>query len=245
MISREAARRHWPASSPLGQRIQMLDGAGRTAGEAIEIVGVVDDVKGPDVVEPPPPRLYRPLAQAPLDTVALAVRATGDPASVAGAIRQTLRAMDRDLAVADVETMDTLVRAGIRNTQMVLALFASFAGVALVLALTGVYGVACFSVGQRRHELGVRVALGATAGRVARMILAGSLRLIAIGAALGIAAGWAISLTMGSVLFGVSATDPATYLVVLALLGASAAAASLVPAQRAMSIDPVSVLKRE
>ena len=245
IVSRDAARRYWSARSPLGERIQMLDAAGRPSGDAIEIVGVADDVKGTTLSEPPPPRVYRPLAQVPSESVALAVRVNGDPAAFTESIRETLRGMDRDLAIAEVETMDVLVRGVLRNTQMILTLFSGFAGVALLLALTGVYGVTSFSVGQRRHEIGVRVALGASATRVARMIMASSLKLIAAGAVLGIVGGWTIALLMDSVLFGVSATDPATYLLVLALLGVTAAVASFVPAQRAMSIDPVSVLKRE
>lgn len=245
LVSREAARRYWQARSPLGDRVRMLDGTGAPSGDPIEIVGVVDDVKGTSLAEPPPPRVYRPLAHAPADSVSLAVRAPGDPALVAPGVREALRAVDSQLAVSNVEPMEALVRDGLRNMQLVLGLFGSFAAVALLLAVAGVYGVTAFSVGQRRHEIGVRIALGATAIDVVRMLVGGSVKLIAMGTVLGIVGGLAIGRTMGSVLFGVSAADPATYLTVVALLGLSGVAASSVPAWRALSIDPVSVLKRE
>jgi putative ABC transport system permease protein len=245
LVSREAARRYWPARSPLGEHIRLLDGNGVPAGDTIEIVGVVDDVKGVNVAEAAPPRLYRPLAQAPAESLALAVRVQGDPTALASTVREALRAVDSDLAVSSIESMAVLVRAGLRNMDLVLGLFGSFAAVALLLAAAGVYGVTTFSVGQRRHEIGVRIALGATATDVVRMILGRSVKLIAIGAALGVLGGLAIGRMMGSVLFGVSPADPATYLIVVAVLTLSGLAASYVPAHRAISIDPVSVLKRD
>jgi putative ABC transport system permease protein len=245
IVSRDAARRYWADRSPLGDRIQILDGSGRPSGRALEIVGVVDDVKGASLAEPPPPRLYRPLAQAASESVALALRGPDDPAALAGPVREALRAVDADLAVSEIEAMAVLVRSGMRNMDLVLGLFVSFGLVALLLAAAGVYGVTSFSVGQRQHEIGIRVALGATAQNVVRMIMAASLRLIVIGVALGVAGGMAIGRMMGSVLFGVSATDAPTYLAVTGLLAVCGFVASYLPAHHALSIDPVSVLKRE
>jgi putative ABC transport system permease protein len=245
LVSREAARRYWSGRWPLGERIQMLDGAGAAVGDVIEIVGVVDDVKGQVMAEPAPPRVYRPLPQAPTESVALAIRVQGNPTALAGAVREALRAIDPGLAVSNIDTMDVLVRRGLRNMDLVLSLFGSFAAVALLLAVSGVYGVTSFSVGQRQHEIGVRLALGANGGDVVRMIMAASLRLIAIGVGFGVGGGIAIGRMMDSVLFGISAVDPITYVVVTGLLAASGLAASYLPAHRALSIDPVAVLKRE
>jgi putative ABC transport system permease protein len=245
LVNREAVRRYWPSRSPLAEHIRMVDGSGAPFGEPIEIVGVVDDVKGVSVSEPAPPRLYRPLSQESSERVAIAVRSHGDPTAAAGAVRSALRGVDADIAIANIETMDVLVRSGLRNIELVVSLFVSFGTVALLLAVAGVYGVTAFSVGQRRHEIGVRIALGATAADVVRMIMASSVWLVAVGAVLGVAGGLAIGRTMGTVLFGIGAADPPTYLAVLVLLVTSALVASFVPAHRAISIDPVSVLKRE
>jgi putative ABC transport system permease protein len=181
----------------------------------------------------------------PSESIAVAIRGQGDPSVLAGAARETLRAIDANLAVSKMQTMEALVHNGMRENQLVLSLFGSFAAVALLLAVAGMYGVTSFSVGQRRHEIGVRLALGATARDVVRMILGGTLRIIAVGVVLGIAGGITIARMMDSILFDVSAVDPITYLAVTALLAASGLAASYLPARRAVSIDPVSVLNRE
>jgi putative ABC transport system permease protein len=245
IVSREAVRRYWADRSPLGGHIQILDGNGMPSGRSLEIVGVVDDVKGASIAEPAPPRLYRPLAQAASESVALAIRGPADPSALAGSVREALRAVDADLAVSEIETMAAVLRSGLRNMDLVLGLFVSFGLVALLLAAAGVYGVTSFWVGQRRHEIGIRVALGATAADVVRMILGASLRLIVVGVALGVAGGMAIGRMMGSVLFGISPTDAPTYLSVIGLLAACGFVASYLPAHHALSIDPVSVLKRE
>jgi len=124
-------------------------------------------------------------------------------------------------------------------------MFAAFAAIGLVVAVTGIYGVTAFAVGQRRHEIGVRMALGATAAQIVRLIAGRTFRLIGIGAALGVAGGWAIGLAMRNILFGVGATDPATYAAVLALVALCGFAATWLPAHAAMAIDPMAVLKRE
>jgi putative ABC transport system permease protein len=232
-------------SFTLGDHIRIFDGNGVASGDALEIVGVVDDVKGSSIAEPAPPRLYRSLMQTPSDSVALALRVHGDATAVAGSVRGTLRAIDSDLAIAELEPMDAAVKAGVRNMELVLGLFVSFGAVALLLAAAGVYGVTRFSVGQRRHEIGVRIALGATARDVVRLILARSVRLILIGVGLGLAGGMAIARLMGSVLFGISAVDPLTYAIVTALVGTSGVIATYLPAHRATRVDPLTALRAE
>jgi putative ABC transport system permease protein len=245
LVNREAVRRYWPSRSPLGERITMLDAKGQADGAPIEIVGVVDNVIGAELTEPPPPRIYRPLPTRALTGVAFMVRAPGDVAALAPALRAALRAEDRDLAVSDVRMARTQVDNAMRTYDLIMAMFVGFAAIGLIVAVTGVYGVTAFSVGQRRHEIGVRMALGATAGDVLRLIAGRSFRLIGVGAALGIAGGWAIGLAMRNLLFGVGATDPATYAAVLTLVALCGFVATYLPAHRAMSIDPMAVLKRE
>ena len=223
----------------------MLDSAGRPAGQPIDIIGVVDNViDGSDKL--PPPRVYRPLPGATsLESVGFAVRASGDPASLASSIRAALRAEDRDLAVSEVRLARRQLDIQLRTNTLVVALFASFAAIGLIVAITGVYGVTAFSVGQRRHEIGVRMALGASGADVMRLIAGRSFRLIGAGAALGVLVGWGIGLAMRNILFGVGAADPLTYAAVLGIVGVCGAVATYLPAHRAIAIDPMAVLKRE
>jgi putative ABC transport system permease protein len=246
VVNREAVRRYWPAQSPVGDRITMLDSAGLPTGHPIDIIGVVDNVLGGDISEPPPPRIYRPLPGAgSLESVGFAVRASGDTAALAPSIRAVLRAEDRDLAASEIQSARHDLDMEMRTNALLVALFTSFAAIGLVVAITGVYGVTAFSVGQRRHEIGVRMALGATGADVMRLVAARSFRLIAIGAALGALSGWSIGLAMRNALFGVGVADPLTYAAVLGIIGVCGAVATYLPAHRAIAIDPMAVLKRE
>jgi putative ABC transport system permease protein len=244
VVNREAVRRYWAGRSPIGDRLTMADASGRPSGDPVEIVGVVDNVLGSSVNDPPPPRIYRPLAVGSLASVGFLVRA-GSPAAVAPAVREALRAQDRDLAMSDVRTAADEVKVEMRSQDLIMALFVGFAAIGLVVAIAGVYGVTAFAVGQRRHELGIRLALGATAGGVVRLIVGGSFRLVAAGVVLGLFGGWAIGSLIGNVLVGVSATDSATSLAVLGLVLGGAFVATYVPAHRVISIDPATVLKRD
>ena len=246
LVNREAVRRYWPDRSPIGDRLTMMDATGRPDGGAIEVIGVVDNVIGPDPHEPAPPRIYRPLPAAPsLASVAFAIRVAGDPAASASAIRDALRAHDRSLAVAELRPATRELDESQRMDRLIVSLFIGFAAIGLVVAIAGVYGVTAFSVGQRRHEIGVRLALGATTADVVRLVAGRTLRLLAVGATLGMAGGWGIGVAIRNILYGVGAADPLTYVVVLALVGTCGFAAAYLPTRRAISIDPVSVLKRE
>jgi putative ABC transport system permease protein len=245
VVNREAARRYWPGQSPIGAHITMVDASGQAGGEPIEVIGVVGNVLSYAVTQPPAPRLYRPLAGRSLANPSFIVRARDDSGALAPAVREALWGVDRDLAVSEVRTFNSQISSIRRTYDLLVALFTGFAGIGLIVAVTGVYGVTAFSVNQRRHEIGVRVALGATAGDVVRFILIRTLRLVAAGVLLGAAAGLGLGRTMGSVLVGTSPSDPATWATVIGLLVVSGLAASLVPAWSAVSIDPIAVLKRE
>src|SRR5262249_45441453 len=152
----------------------MTDPAGRASGDAIEIVGVVDNVRALDVDEGAPPRVYRPLGHGPLTSVALAVRTSGDPAALAAPVREVLRQTDRGLAIAELQTFPSQLARFRRTYDLIIGMFAGFAAIGLVVAIAGVYGVTSFSAGQRRHELGVRMALGANTRSVLGLVLGGT-----------------------------------------------------------------------
>jgi putative ABC transport system permease protein len=245
VVNREAARRYWPSQSPVGAHILMLDPGGRPSGPPIEIVGVVDNVIGAEPTSPPPPRVYRPLALRPLAGVGFLVRTSSDATLMASPVREALRSADPDLAVSAIRAARTQVDAYLRSWELILALFVGFAAIGLVVAITGVYGVTAYSVGQRRHEIGVRMALGATSGSVMGLIAARTFHLIGLGAVIGLAGGWAMGLAMRGFLYGVGAGDPATYGVVIVVVTLCGLVATYVPASRVVSIDPMTVLKQD
>src|SRR5262249_35482640 len=158
-------------TSPIGAEFVPVDAAGRAAGDPLRIVGVVDNILGPDPTEAPPPRIYRPLATRSLASVVFTVRGASDGLQLGGGIRDALRELDRDLAVAEVRPFSDVVDSVLREFYMIMALFIGFATIGLVVAIAGVYGVTSFSVGQRRHEIGVRLALGATARHILNLIV--------------------------------------------------------------------------
>jgi putative ABC transport system permease protein len=246
VVSREAVKRYWPGQSAIGQRIALLDGAGDPAGEPIAIVGVVDDVKGVSLTDPAPPRIYFPLAQHVGESVVFTARTARDTWLMAALIRGALRAEDADLALSEIRPLEAMLDTRLfRPFHLVVALFVAFAAIGLVLALTGVYGVAAFSIGQRRHEIGIRLALGATSAEVTRLVVARSFRPIGIGLLLGALGGWGVASLMRGLLFGTTVLDPSTYITVIGLLALGGFAASVVPARRAATSDPAFVLKQE
>jgi putative ABC transport system permease protein len=244
LISREAVRRYWNGKAPVGEHIELV-GDNFSEAARLEIVGVVEDVKSSNLEEPPPPRVYRPLAQMPTRGPVIVVRTSGDPAGVAPVIRETIRSEDRDLALSNIRTVDSLLREDFRENYLLVGLFFSFALVALALAGTGLYGVTSYSVSQRTQEIGIRMALGATAGDVLRLIVTQNAMLIGVGAFVGVLGGAALGRTMRSILYSVGTTDPATFAAVLAILATVALAASYVPARRATRVDPLECLRIE
>ena len=201
---------------------------------------------GVSVTEPAPPRIYFPLSQRGGESVAFTVRTARDTSLMAGLIRSALRTEDANLALSEIRPLDAMLDTRLfRPFYLVVALFAAFAAIGLVLALTGIYGVAAFSVGQRRHEIGIRLALGATSAEVTRLVVARSFRPIGIGLLLGALGGWGVASVMRGLLFGTTALDPSTYITVVGLLALGGFVASFVPARRAAASDPAFVLKQE
>jgi putative ABC transport system permease protein len=243
MISSEAARRYWAGASPVGSQVDIVGDHDEHV--TVQIVGVVDDVKPADLTEPMPPRIYRPLAQRPERALAFAVRTEGEPASVASAMREAIRAADPDLAVSRISPLATMLFDTFRENRVLVGMFAAFALVALVLSAAGLYGVTAYAVSQRTQEIGIRMALGATAGDVLRMIVGQNARLVGAGAIIGVLGGLGLGSAMRSILYRVGATDPATFGAVLAVLTIVALAASYVPARRATRVDPLKCLRND
>jgi ABC-type antimicrobial peptide transport system permease subunit len=208
-----------------------------------EVVGVVPDVLQRSPAEPAVPMLFVPFAQRTIRSVKMVVRATGDPAALATAIRTEIRALDQDLAIADITPMTRLVARSMARPRFYTSLLSLFAAVALVLAATGVFGVMSYAVAQRAREISIRLALGALPGDVLRMIVGRALGLSATGVVVGLAAALVLGRFIQGQLFGVTLIDPVTLGSVTLVLGASAALASFLPARRATKFDPASALR--
>jgi predicted permease len=236
LVDRTAARRYWPGEDPVGARID--------AGWAeAEVVGVVGDVRQSRLALAPPPSVYFPQAVAPRLMATIAVRTEGDPLALAEPIRRAVLEVDPDQPVRSVEPLEDVVARTIAADRFFTVLFAVFAGLALTLAAIGVYGVLAYSVGRRTQEIGVRMALGASAGRVLRMVMGDGLRPVAAGIALGTAAAVLLARVLAAQLYGVAATDPASFAAALAVLVAVALAAIALPARRAARVEPSVALR--
>jgi predicted permease len=244
VINETLAKKYWTAESALGHRITMTPEkpVWRT------IIGVVKDVHERGYELEMKPGVYIPYAQMQ-DTWAqpesLVVRVKGDPAAITGAVRRVIASVDPEQPVAGVRTMDDIIELDVADRRQQMTLLGAFAGLALLLASIGLYGVLSYAVTQRAREIGVRMALGATGSQVVRMVVARGLALTAAGLAIGTAGALAATRSMKTMLYGVEATDPTTYAGVAALLCAIAALACWIPARRASRTDPVTVLRME
>lgn len=244
MISEATARRFWPNESPLGKRFKTGEPDDPTSPWRT-IVGVVGDVRHYALDTEPEPQFYLPYRQVPVQFMALLVRSANDPESQIAAVRAQIWAIDKDQPLFNIKTMDRLVSESIAQRRFTMLLLGLFAGVALILAIIGLYGVMAYTVTQRTHEIGIRMALGAQASDVLRMVVGQGMALVLVGVAIGLAAAFALSRVISSFLYGVSATDPWTFVGVPLLLCAVAALASYIPARRATRVDPMVALRYE
>jgi putative ABC transport system permease protein len=243
VINETLARRIWPGEDPLGKRLKQ--GWPESQNPWREVVGVVADVKLNGVERDTPMETYLPLAQSPLPFFGLVVRTAGDPLQLAATVERTIHSIDKDLPVFGIRSMDQLLGNSLAQRKLTLTLLVSFAALALLLAAVGIYGVISYSVRQRTHELGIRLALGAQAADVLKLILAQGLRLVLLGVGIGWLAGWALTRWMETLLFGVRAADPLTFVGVALLLLLVAWLACFIPAQRATRVDPLVALRCE
>ena len=243
LVSESFARRFWPNENPIGKHVKLTF----LPGEASDVVGVVGDVRlnGLSVSEPVQ-SVYHVMAQNPGTTfMRLAVRTGVPPSSLTSAVTEAIHRVDVDEPVVGVQTMEAVVDESIAQNRLNMILLSAFAGLALLLASIGIYGVQAYAVRQRTREVGIRVAMGAQAAEVFRLIIGQGLRLAIIGIVIGLAASFALTRLMASQLYGLSATDPWTFIGVSIVLLTVALAACFIPARRATRIDPVVALRYE
>jgi predicted permease len=246
IINQAMASLYWPNENALGKRIKQ----GRLDSPVPwqTVVGIVDNVREFDPVNPPRPAMYFPAGQSTDVRASLrdwVVRASGDPLSLSAAVRSAVWDVDKDLPISRLQTMEKVRAASVASQQFNLLLMGLFGCLALVLATTGLYGVTAYSVAQRTREIGIRLAIGAQTGDVLKLVMGQGMRLTVIGIAVGLAGAVASTRLMSSLLFGVSATDPMTFAVVSLLLTAVALLACYIPARRAMKVDPIIALRYE
>ncbi|MGH7581703.1 MAG: ABC transporter permease [Gemmatimonadales bacterium] len=239
VINQTAARRYFPGEDPLGKQIRIMD-----ANHAPRvIVGIVADVRGIALDSAATPEVSFPASQDPGPLVSLAIQTRGDPHVALPAIRRALAAVDPNQAYYAERTMDELMAATLAARRFDLALLAGFAGLAVVLAAVGLYGVIAFSVAQRTREIGVRTALGADRGRIVSLVLREGMVLGGVGLAIGFPLALAVTRVMQRLLFEVRPTDPVTYFATAVGLAAVLLVASFIPARRATRVDPVEALR--
>ncbi|CAN5873117.1 ABC transporter permease [soil metagenome] len=242
IINRALAARYFGSPDvALGRTLRIR--GGRMESPWMTVIGVVGDVHHTALTTAAVPEIYTSVGKTTINAMMIAVRATGDPQALVPAVREAIWSVDRDVPVSDVQTMSARVGASLGRPRLLLSLLGSFAGVGLVLAVVGVYGVVAYSVTQRTRELGIMVALGAERGRIIRTILREAVVYGCAGLGLGIPAALLASRVMKNVVWGVSATDPTTFVVITAGTLVVVCGASVMPALRASRVDPVSALK--
>ncbi|HJU88554.1 MAG TPA: ABC transporter permease [Gemmatimonadaceae bacterium] len=239
VINQSLAKQLWPNESPLGKRIRV-----NGPPEPWTVVGVVGDIKDIELAEPQDV-MFLSNRQVQVRSLAFMVRTSGDPTSVAAAVRRELRSIDRTIPIRDLQPLAENLRTSLAVPRFSTLMLSLFAVVALGLAALGIYAVMAFSVAQRTREIGVRIALGAKPGRVVRHVVRGGVVLTAVGIVLGTAGAVALTKVLAGLLFGVEATDAPTYVAVAFLLSAVALAASVIPARRAARVDPLVALRSE
>jgi putative ABC transport system permease protein len=243
IINDTMARRFWRDEDPLGKRIKYGDQSSDDTWKTI--VGVVADARRTGFDHEVRCETFLPHLQAPSRSMFVVVRTSAEPVSLAPSIRDAIWEIDKDQPIFDIKPMTALLGDMVAKRRLNTILFAIFAGVALLLAGIGIYGVMSYSVAQRTHEMGVRMALGAQPGEVRRMVLKDSFILALIGLGIGLAAAALLTRVMTSLLYGISPTDPPTFAMVPAALAVVSLLASYLPARRATRVDPMLALRCE
>ena len=243
IVSQSMARRYWPESNALDRRLK----AGDYDSESpwLTVVGVVEDVKDQGLHAELQPMWYRPYTQDATRYVSFILAAEGDPAASVQAVRQAIWSVDSALPVYNLTTLDEVLGQSTAEHRLLTLLFLALAGLGLVLAIIGLYGVMSYLVSQRRHEMGIRIAMGAGTRDVVALVLRRGMILTLVGIALGLAGFWGVRRLLENFLYGVRSTDVPTIVVVVAVLAATALLANLIPARRAARVDPLVVLRSE
>jgi len=239
IINEELARRFFPNEAPLEKRIVLSGNSLWT------IVGVVGNVRNQGIEKEPRAEMFLPHGQSPLNFSTIVARTNSDPLKSVAAVRNVGKSLDKDQPLYDIKTVEQVVSNAVVSQRFNVILLGAFAAVAMILAGVGLYGVMAYSVTQRTHEIGIRMALGARAPDVLRMALSQGMRMALAGVALGLIASFALTRLMTKLLFGVSANDPLTFAVITLLLTAVAFVACWIPARRATKVDPMIALRCE
>ncbi|HEX7333406.1 MAG TPA: ABC transporter permease [Pyrinomonadaceae bacterium] len=242
IISEAMARRFWPGENPIGKR---LTASFHIEQGAREIVGIVGDVKASGLDVDSSAMMYLPFKQSPRPFSSFVVRTASNPENLIPSVSRAIYSVDKEQALTDVQTMDQVLKESLSGRRFNMTLLLTFAGVALLLAAVGVYGVMNYTVTLRRRELGIRMALGAEARDVLRLVLRQGLTLTVIGVAAGLIAAYALTRLMASLLYGVTATDYLTFITVSLVLIVVGLVASFVPARRATKVNPTIALRTE
>ncbi len=245
LVNQSIAEKYFPGENAVGKRINF----GRTDSNQQpiwrEIVGVVADVKNMELKEQPEPEIYFSSLQSPFEAMSIVIRSSVEPGSLAGAVRGAVAEVDKTVPVADIETMDRIITESVMQPRFNMVLLGLFSAIALMLSAAGIYGVTSYTVTQRTHELGIRLALGAQLGDVLRLILKQGLAVILIGVAIGLAAAFVLTRLLRTLVFGISTNDPVTFIGITLLLSLVALIACYVPARRATKVDPLVALRYE
>ena len=242
IVSDAFAKAAWPGEDPIGKR---FTAGNATRGGAVTVVGVVGGVRHVTLDAAPTPELYRPMAQTPMAQMTVALRTAGDPLALTSIARETVRAIDANVPISDVRSLEQVMSASVARPRLIMSLLLVFAGVGVVLGAVGVYGVIAYAVGERRREIGVRIALGAEPSAVAGSVVMRGLRYAVIGVAIGLVGALAVTRLMKTLLFGVSTTDPLTFVALSLFLVVVAVLASYLPARQAARTDPMVALRSE
>ncbi len=243
IVNQVFAKRFLPGGDAVGKRVTF--GCEESEGFCRTIVGVVGNIRQESITDEAIPEMYLPFAQMPLNGTTVMVRTSADPAALVGAVRNEVLAIDKDQPISDVKTLAQRVDEVVAVSRSLMLLFTAFALLALVLGAVGVYGVVSYSVTQRTHEIGIRMALGARPTDVLKLTIRNGIALTVLGVVIGVGAALALTRFMETMLFGVTPTDKLTFLAVSTLLFLVALFASLIPARRATKVDPLVALRYE
>ncbi len=243
VISETMARGLFPDQSAVGRQVAVDVGAAEPA--IAEVVGVAGDVHTFSLDQEPPRQMYYSFKQMPFMTMRVAIRTQGDAAAATNSVRQVLRARDQNIPLAGVATMEDVITRSVGSQRVIMLTLTLFSSVAVFLAAIGLYSVLAYYVAQRGHEIGIRLAMGASGGNILKLVLNRGLMLVGIGLVVGVAGAFGATRLMQQQLFNVEATDPATFVAVSGLFAGVAILACLVPAARAVRVDPVKTLQAE
>jgi predicted permease len=239
MVNEAAVRRFWSHDDPIGKSLWV------GTLPASRVVGVIADVKNNTLATPAQPEVFLPYPQLASPTLYFTVRGGIEPHALASALRSQIMAVNRGQPITDVQTMVERLESASAPSRSMMLLISVFSATALILALVGIYGLIAYSVAQRNQELGIRMALGASAADIFKLVIENGLKLALAGIAVGLVASFALTHLMTSFLFETSATDPITFIGSAILFAAVAALASCLPVRRAMRVDPLVALRHE